>query len=125
MKDTKSLAMMFLLGAFVTGGALGFSANGYMNRDRICTTGSYRNALLAIMSKRLKLSPSQASRVDSILDDRGRQYRVVMSPIQARMDSIKLNSREQIRLVLNPVQIREFEALITEMSDTTSKTRDE
>lgn len=125
MRDSKNLAMMFLLGAFLTGGALGFSANGYMNRDRICTTGSFNNALSTIMSKRLQLSPVQESRVDSILDARGRQYRIVMSPIQPKMDSIKLRAREQIRLVLNPEQIREFEALITEMSDTTRKGRDE
>ena len=125
MKDTKNLAMMFLLGAFLTGGALGFSANGYMNRDRICTTGSYGSRLSTIMSKRLQLSPAQESRVDSILDERGRQYRIVMSPIQPKMDSIKLNAREQIRLVLSPEQIREFEALITEMSDTTRQRRDE
>ena len=125
MKDTKNLAMMFLLGAFLTGGALGFSANGYMHRDRICTTGSYSSALSTIMSKRLKLSPAQESRVDSILDERGRQYRIVMSPIQPKMDSIKLNAREQIRLVLSPEQITEFEALITEMSDTTRQRRDD
>ena len=125
MKDTKNLAMMFLLGAFLTGGALGFSANGYMNRDRICTTGSYGSGLSTIMSKRLELSPAQESRVDSILDERGRQYRIVMSPIQPKIDSIKLNARGQIRLVLSPEQIREFEALITEMSDTTRQRRDE
>lgn len=125
MKDTKNLAIMFLLGAFLTGGALGFSANGYMNRDRICTTGSYGSGLSTIMSKRLQLSHAQESRVDSILDERGRQYRIVMSPIQPKIDSIKLNAREQIRLVLSPEQIREFEALITEMSDTTRQRRDE
>ncbi len=124
MKDTKNLAMMFLLGAFLTGGALGFSANGYMNRDRICSTGSYNNALLTIMSKRLQLSPSQATRVDSILDERGRQYRILMAPVQSKMDSVKLNARAQIRLVLSTEQIREFEALISEMSVTTNKNKE-
>ena len=123
MKDTKNLALMFLLGAFLTGGVLGFTANRYMHRDQVCYTGNYSSGLLAIMSQRLHLTAEQQHSVDVILDDRSRQYRVVMEPIRSRMDSIKLNAREQIRRVLNVEQKREFEALIEQMSDSTKKDR--
>ncbi|MEO6446212.1 MAG: hypothetical protein ABIZ91_10015 [Gemmatimonadaceae bacterium] len=125
MKDSKNLAMMFLLGTFLTGGALGFTANRYMNRERICTTDRVGASLLDIMAARLQLSDTQVARVDSILDERGRQYRIVMAPIQPRMDSIKLNARAQIRRVLSAEQNQGFEALITEMNDTTKNVRKE
>ena len=124
MKDSRNLAMMFLLGAFITGGVLGFTANGYMHRGSVCSTGDRSGALMSVLSQRLQLTGSQQHTVDSLLDDRARQYKVVMEPIRPRIDSIKLNAREQIRRVLTDQQNREFEALIQEMSDTTKRTRE-
>lgn len=119
MNDSKNLALMFLLGAFLTGGVLGFTANRYINRDRVCTTGTSSASLRGILSERLRLTVEQQHAVDSILDERSRQYRIEMEPIRPRMEAIKLNAREQIRRVLNEEQRRDFEALLTEMSDST------
>lgn len=125
MNDSKNLAMMFLLGAFLTGGVLGFTADRYMNRDRVCTTGSGTgNALMAIMSQRLQLSGEQQVKIESILDDRSRQYQVVMEPLRPRLDSIKLTARDQMRQVLSAEQKAQFEALIQEMSDSTRRKED-
>lgn len=125
MNDSKNLAMMFLLGAFLTGGVLGFTADRYMNRDRVCTTGrGAGNTLMAIMSQRLRLSDEQQVKIESILDDRSRQYRVVMEPLRPRLDSIKLTAREQMRQALSEEQKAEFEALIQEMSDSTKRKDD-
>lgn len=125
MNDSKNLAMMFLLGAFLTGGVLGFTADRYMNRDRVCTTGrGTGNTLTAIMSQRLQLSDEQQVKIDSILDDRSRQYRVVMEPLRPKLDSIKLTAREQMRQALSEEQKAEFEALIQEMSDSTKRKDD-
>jgi hypothetical protein len=107
--------MMFLLGAFLSGGVLGFTANRYINRDHVCASPT----LLSIMSDRLGLSEAQRGTVDSILDERSRQYRIVTAPIRPQMDSIKENAREQIRRVLTPEQNEGFTALIREMNDTT------
>jgi len=125
MKDSKNLALMFLLGTFLTGGVLGFTANRYMNRDQVCTKSDGVTSLISVLSQRLKLSTDQQHAVDSILDDRSRQYRAITEPIRPQMDAIKLNSREQIRRVLSEEQKREFQALIEEMSDTTKHNRDE
>lgn len=119
MRDSKNLALMFLLGAFLTGGVLGFTANRYINRDQVCTTGTTSASLRSILSERLRLSADQQHAVDSILDERSRQYRIEIEPIRPRMDAIKLNAREQIRRVLNEEQRKNFEALLTEMSDST------
>lgn len=118
MKDSRNLALMFLLGAFLTGGVLGFTANRYMNRDQGYLSSSEN--LMRLMSQRLRLSSEQQRAVDSLLDDRSRQYKDAMAPVRPRLDSIKQYSREQIRLVLSEEQRREFEALISEFSDSTS-----
>ncbi len=125
MKNSKNLALMFLLGTFLTGGVLGFTANRFMNRDQVCYSGSTGGSLLAIMSQRLGLTAEQQHAVDSILDERSRQYKVVLDPIRPRTDSIKLNAREQMRKVLNEDQKREFEMLIEEMNDSTRNNRRE
>lgn len=119
MRDSKNVALMFLLGAFLTGGVLGFTANRYINRDQDCASGAGSASLLGILSERLRLTTDQQHAVDSILDERSRQYRVELEPIRPRMEAIKLNAREQIRRVLNEEQRRRFEALLTEMNDST------
>ena len=121
MNDSKNLAMMFLLGAFLTGGVLGFTADRYMNRDRVCTSSNSSSAVMDMMTQRLHLSGEQRQTIDSILDQRSKQYRVVMEPVRPRLDSIKENARDQMRRVLSEEQRAEFEALITELSDTTRK----
>ena len=125
MKDSKNLALMFLLGAFLTGGVLGFTATGYMKRDQVCTSGNGSTNLLATLSERLRLSSDQQHTVDSILDDRSRQYRALTEPIRPQVDAIKENAREQIRRVLTEEQKREFQALIEELNDSTRTNRDE
>jgi hypothetical protein len=124
MRQSKNLAMMFLLGAFLVGGALGFSADRYIHRDQVCTTkaqGSPAAGLLDILATRLRLDSAQSQAVDAILDERAAQYKKAWEPLKPRMDSIKENSRSQIRRLLTPEQIREFEALLVEFNDSTRK----
>lgn len=123
MKNSKNLALMFLLGTFLTGGVLGFTANRFMHRDQVCYTGNQNSTLLSLLSERLKLTADQQHRVDAILDERTRQYRRVMDPIRPRTDSIKEFARDQIRALLDADQKREFEALIVETTDTTRQNR--
>lgn len=119
MQQSKNVALAFLLGTFLTGGALGFTANRYMSRDKVCTRGR------SPLAERLSLTPDQSRAVDSILDERGRQYSVVMAPIKSTIDSIKLNARKQIKRLLNQEQALEFEALISGTSDSTSKDKED
>jgi len=120
MQPSKNLAITFLLGAVVVGGALGFTADRVMLRDRIAQRESGR----AVLADRLQLDASQRTRLDSILDDRHRRWELVMAPVRPALDSIKLRARDEIRLMLNPTQRAEFEKVLAEMSDT-NKTRDD
>jgi hypothetical protein len=120
VKAQKNVALAFLLGTFITGGALGFSANRYMERGKVCVVRG-ENPLVEVMSRRLQLSPDQRSQMDSILDKRSHQYRQAMAPLRPQLDSIKLEARDHMRGVLDERQRAQFEAMILEMSDSSKK----
>lgn len=112
--------MAFLLGTLLTGGVLGFSANRYMERDKVCMTRGV-NPLVEVMGRRLQLTPAQSAQIDSILDHRSVRYRQAMAPLRPELDSIKLEARENMRTVLDASQRERFEAMIREMNDSTRK----
>jgi hypothetical protein len=114
MQQSKNLAITFLLGAVLVGGALGFTADRVMLRDRMDRRESGREKL----ADRLLLDSTQRARLDSILDDRHRKWQLVMQPVQPALDSIKLRAREEIRLMLTPAQRTEFEKVLAEANDT-------
>lgn len=115
--------MAFLLGTFLTGGVLGFTADRVVSR-RHTTDANGTNALVDLLSKRLDLGAEQQQAIDEILDNRGVQYRRAMQTIKPQLDSIKLNAREQMRRVLTQEQKLEFETLLKEMADSTRRGRD-
>jgi hypothetical protein len=119
MQQSKNVAIAFLLGAVLVGGALGFTVDRMVLRDRIERPGTGRVSL----ADRLQLDVTQRARMDSILDDRHRRWQLVMAPVQPALDSIKQRAREEIRLILNPTQRAEFEKVLAEMG-ANNKNRD-
>jgi hypothetical protein len=124
MQGSKNLAVTFLLGAVLVGGALGFTADRVMIRDRLCATSSNSGSLRLTLADRLQLDATQRARLDSILDERHRRYELVMSTVRDQLDSVKMRARDQIRLVLTEEQRQEFEKLLVEMNDP-NKSRDQ
>jgi hypothetical protein len=120
MQQSKNLAITFLLGAVLVGGALGFTADRVMLRDRIARREPGRVSL----ADRLQLDASQRARLDSIIDDRHKRYDVIMSTVRPSLDSVKKRARDEIRLILSPVQLTEFEKVLAEMSNN-NKNRDD
>ena len=111
MHNSKQLAVMFLLGAFVVGGALGFTADRVWGRDATCRDPRSSRELLY---ERLDLTSGQRASWDSILDDRHRQFDSLFKPIKPQMDSIRSRGRAQIRALLTPEQLERFEAILRE-----------
>jgi hypothetical protein len=120
MQPSKNLAIAFLLGAVIVGGALGFTADRVMLRERITRPESGRLSL----ADRLQLDAAQRARLDSIVDDRRKRYAIIMSTVRPALDSIRMHARDEIRLMLTPTQRAEFEKVLAEMNDT-SKTHDD
>ena len=109
MQRSKHLAMMFLLGAVLVGGALGFTADRVWMRDVAYTSDP--RASRALLYDRLELNAMQRAAWDSILDDRHRQFDSLFKPIKPQMDSIRSRGRAQIRALLTPEQLERFEKI--------------
>ena len=110
MDRSKGYALMFLLGAFVTGGALGFTADRVLgkNHDRGGRgPGAYRQR----MAEELDLNPQQQASIDSLMEQKHRQIVALYKPVQPQLDSIAVEARvvsdsthAQIKRLLNPDQ---------------------
>lgn len=116
MQNSKGFAMMFLLGAFVAGGALGFTADRMVHSsDR----GPYGGAnFRARMAEKLDLTPAQKATIDSLMSERHRQIVALFKPVKPQLDSISAEARavsdsthEQIKRLLNPKQQAEFDKM--------------
>jgi len=110
MERSKGYALMFLLGAFLAGGALGFSA------DRVIRAGHGREmrgprAYRQRMAEELKLTPQQQASVDSLIEQKHRQIVALYKPYKPQLDSIAVVARvvsdsthAQIKRLLNADQ---------------------
>jgi hypothetical protein len=115
MQRSKSYALMFLLGAFVAGGALGFTADRVMTREKHSRGG---RPSLDRMAKELELTDSQRVHFDSITAGRRAQIRALWQPLRPQMDSIEKIARsisdsthEQLKRMLTPEQGRKLDAM--------------
>ena len=116
MRGSKQLAMMFLLGAVLVGGVLGFTADRVIMREHVCVKkDKSQTAFREQFARDLDLTPAQRVAVDSILDYRHSQIGAVMATVRPKMESIKDSSRAQILRVLNESQRIRFEAMRQEM----------
>jgi Spy/CpxP family protein refolding chaperone len=110
MQRSKQQALMFLLGAVLVGGVLGFSA------ERVLGRGNPRHwASRTRMYDDLRLSEAQRAQVDSLLDARNCQISAVMKPVKAQVDSIKKAGHQQMLQILTPEQQAALELRRSEM----------
>lgn len=111
MQPTKQNALMFLLGIFLTGGAVGFTADRMLVRDEIrsCAHGGNLRGMRGRLDEHLGLSAEQRAQLDRILDDKHRQMAVLLAPVRPRMDSVSSAARAQIRATLTPEQRQKFD----------------
>lgn len=116
MQRSKSLAMVFLLGVFLAGGAVGFAAHQVAGPEKPCRgdRGSYRERFAA----ELGLSTSQRQIVDSLMEAQRTRVRALYSPMRPQLDSIGRSrdsifedTQRQLRLLLTPEQQARFERM--------------
>ena len=110
MQRSKQQALMFLLGALLVGGVLGFSAEkvfGHYGKDTKETRGTW--GVRQWMYDDLGLTGAQRVAVDSLIDDAGRQIQALWAPVRPKADSIRAANREAILAVLTPEQRHKYE----------------
>lgn len=109
-QQSKSLAMMFLLGAFLTGGALGFVADRAVNKHPYQKEFRGRD-MRAEFYRELRLSPEQQRSMDSIFTWRSAREQEVRKLVKPALDSILDSSRVLINARLDTTQQRLFKEL--------------
>jgi Spy/CpxP family protein refolding chaperone len=117
MDKSKGYALMFLLGAFVAGGALGFTADRVMDSKHGHEMRGPR-ANRQRMADELKLTSKQQASVDSLIEQKHRQIVALYKPVRPQLDSLAIQSRvvsdsthEQIKRLLNPDQAIKFDEM--------------
>jgi Spy/CpxP family protein refolding chaperone len=117
MQRSKLLALVFLIGTLIVGGAIGFTVDRLLVRNA-CKNMTDRKSLRRTLADRLELTPTQRVAVDSILDKRHRDmnavYDVVRPQIQPKLDSIRAAARVEISKVLDARQQARFQQMIEE-----------
>src|SRR5674476_442666 len=117
MRKSKSMAIGFLLGALVAGGALGFSLDRVLTRPA-CDASTDRQAVRSYMASKLQLSALQQSQVDSLLDIRHRELSKIVAPMRPQLDSVREATRMQIKRLLDPAQKQRFQDWVDAVSYT-------
>ena len=102
---------MFLLGAFLTGGAVGFAADRAVAHARPAARYD-DSAAREEIAKQLNLSADQRHVIDSVMDWRRARSREIMQQYRPSLDSIRDSARVLMRTVLDATQQTQFTALI-------------
>ena len=112
MQRSKQQALMFLLGAVLVGGVLGFSA------ERVMTHASKDHSWAArtAMYDDLDLSPGQRAVMDSVIDEKNRRVDSLLKPVKPLLDSVRANARTQFYRIFTPEQRTKFETRVREDS---------
>ena len=116
MQRSKSYAVMFLIGAFIAGGAVGATADRLLSHDRHGRPGSMYG--LDRMAKELGLNASQKAQVDSIMTRRRAQMHEIFKPVRPQIDSLQKiakaisdSTHEQLKRVLTPEQGKKLDEM--------------
>jgi len=92
MERSKGYAMLFLLGAFITGGALGFTADRVLSGERgrdLRGPGSYSQRL----ARELDLNAQQQASIDSLMEQKRSQIVALYRPVRPQLDSLAIAAR--------------------------------
>ena len=106
MQRPKQQALLFLLGAVLVGGVLGFSA------DRVMQRRPHNWAERTTMYDDIGLTAAQRTAADSIWDATNCSIQQVYRPVRAVLDSIRLDGGRKFRALLTSDQLARFQARI-------------
>ena len=112
MQRSKQQALMFLLGAVLVGGVLGFSAE----RVMLHTSKDRSWAARTSMYDDLGLTTGQRAAMDSVIDEKNRRVDSLLKPVRAQIDTVRANARTQFYRIFTPEQRAKFDMRVREDS---------
>ena len=107
MHRAKQQAAMFLLGALLVGGALGFSADRYIGHQKFVTQYGPRQRFY----DQLGLTSQQRNTLDSLAFQQDCVIKSVLTPEQPKLDSIRASFRAQWRQVFTKEQLARYDEI--------------
>lgn len=127
MQRSKGFALIFLVGAFLAGMAIGVMADRTMeHRHR----GHQARTPIDRMAHDLSLTAAQRASFDSILEARRKQMRQLFDPIRPQMDSLMAvgkvmrdSTHQQLRRLLTPDQQVKFDKMHADAMKRESESR--
>ena len=112
MQRPKQTALMFLLGATLVGGALGFSADRYLSHEKVVSSYGPR----AKFYDDLGLTPRQRAALDSLAFEQECAMRTVFAPIDSALKARRAHFQAQRDSVFTKDQLAKLEARRAEMN---------
>lgn len=106
MQRSKQTALMFILGATLVGGALGFSADRFLSHEKVVREFAPRPRFY----DDLGLSQTQRSTIDSLMFAQDCLIKVTMAPLRPKTDSIRAAFHGQVQEVFTKEQWSQLEA---------------
>jgi Spy/CpxP family protein refolding chaperone len=107
MHRAKQQAAMFLLGALLVGGALGFSADRYIGHQKFAMQYGPRQRFY----DQLGLTQQQRNTLDSLAFQQDCVIKGVLAPEQPKLDSIRASFRAQWRQVFTKEQLARYDEI--------------
>jgi hypothetical protein len=122
MQQTKFVAALVIIGAFVAGGAIGVAGDRALRSDSMGGGANDSQAFWDRTAKEWGLSPAQRAVVDSLMDAQRKKISALYKPMRPALDSadsiartISDSTQDRLRLVLTPDQQKKLDALRAEM----------
>lgn len=117
MRRTNGLALMFFIALFAAGAAVGVVADRYMQRGQVMRQWGDQRAMRNRLADDLGMSAEQRASMDSLLDDRNRQYETLMAPVRPTLDSLGAATRQRLRQLLTPEQQATYDQIQREREE--------
>ncbi|HTU47085.1 MAG TPA: hypothetical protein VMF91_18635 [Bryobacteraceae bacterium] len=110
---TAALLAILLFGCGALVGALGhrYYASTTVSAK---TAEDFRHHYISEMESRLKLSPTQVSQLETILDDTKAEYKTIRDAYRPAMLKIKNEQIARVKSILTPQQVPAYEQLVAE-----------
>jgi hypothetical protein len=105
MQRSKQQALMFLLGAFLVGGALGISGDRYVVHDKFASQYGPR----ARFYDELGLSQQQRTSLDSLAFQQDCSIKAVLAPHDSVLKALRSTFRAQMRQFFTKDQLARFD----------------
>jgi Spy/CpxP family protein refolding chaperone len=117
MRRTNGLALMFFIALFAAGAAVGVVADRYIQRGQVMRQWGDQRAMRNRLADDLGMSAEQRASMDSLLDDRNRQYETLMAPMRPTLDSLGAATRQRLRQLLTPEQQATYDQIQREREE--------